>query len=157
MIQTKALKQEGQCHNCKYAELGVTGPSPSDLNDGVNCRNRKLAEYDDENIGGAYMVEEFDEYGCVNLFRIEAIDPDGECPCWGTKAMSGHELGIFFVKSSNELYEQAKQLRDDGVDIFRGKFGSRFAFPNIFKQGKANKVLERSNALLKIGYSLRKF
>lgn len=102
------------------------------------------------------MVEEFNEYGCINLFRIEVIDPGGECPCWETKTMSGHELGTFFVERSNELYEQAKLIWDDGADMFRGKFGKRFALPNIFKQGKANKLLKRSNVLLKIGFRLQK-
>lgn len=63
------------CATCKFAELGVTGPSPSGPEDGVNCHNSKMAELQK-------AQDEFEEYGSVNLFKIEVVAPGDECIFW---------------------------------------------------------------------------
>ena len=51
------------CETCKFAELGVTGPSPSNKDDGVNCQSLEYAQLLDRVYGYGFAEQEFKEYG----------------------------------------------------------------------------------------------
>lgn len=86
------LPERKICETCKFADgIGETyGPSPSGKEDGVLCKNIKMAEDMDANSDGKYAQEEFAAYGGLNLFRIEVIDDEAECPHWGDKSETPH-------------------------------------------------------------------
>lgn len=66
------------CISCKHNQGTDYPPSPGDKADGVNCDSEVVA-----NEQGA--MEEFREYGNVNLWRIEIIGDGAECKHWESK------------------------------------------------------------------------
>jgi len=76
-------KTHQHCTTCVHAIKLTAGPSPSGPLDGVNCDSYGVAELLDNFAGeGDYAGyrEEFKEHGFINIFRLEVIDPEAECP-----------------------------------------------------------------------------
>lgn len=71
---------EKVCATCVHNRGFDFGPSPSGPEDGVNCDSEGIVEA----LDWSYQ-EDFKEHGTVNIFRVEVIDPGGECSFWGPK------------------------------------------------------------------------
>ena len=61
------------CATCKFAKGFDVGPGISGSEEGVNCANLELARYLDKLQKGTSYQQEFNEYGFINIFRIEAV------------------------------------------------------------------------------------
>jgi len=80
----------GHCIDCAFAKEITCGPCPSGEQDGVNCQSKRVAEEQD-------LLEEFEEHGYINLFRIEVSAPDAKCEHWQPK-----DLDIVYLPSPVE-------------------------------------------------------
>jgi hypothetical protein len=75
-----------QCGTCKFAAGFDFGPSPSGPEDGVHCTSQEHAAWLDEVATGRRFQEELAQYGYMELFRLEILEPEGyECPHWQPK------------------------------------------------------------------------
>ena len=72
------------CATCKFAKGFAFGPGISGSEEGVECTNLELARYLDELQKGTSYQKEFNEYGFINIFRVEAVasEEDEECQFW---------------------------------------------------------------------------
>ena len=74
---------DGQCGTCRFAAGFDFGSSPSGPEDGVHCNSREHAIWMDEQNDYNYNVQELDEYGFMDLFRLEVLaEEDYRCPHW---------------------------------------------------------------------------
>lgn len=71
---------KGICSTCKFGKLDYP-PTPGAADDGVDCSNPKMVDV----IGSPEAKEEFDEYGSLNLWRVEVAEPGSSCPAWEGK------------------------------------------------------------------------
>ena len=79
------------CATCGWGELTYP-PSPGGPTDGVNCSNPDHVAYC-ESCGMESILEEFEEYGHVNLFTYESVS-DEDCPNWKQKEEVTHGTDI---------------------------------------------------------------
>ena len=72
------------CATCKFAKGFAFGPGISGSEEGVECTNLELARYLDELQKSTSYQKEFNEYGFINIFRVEAVasEEDEECQFW---------------------------------------------------------------------------
>lgn len=75
---------EGQCGTCKDAARFHSADCPSGPEDGVDCTSRAHAEMmDDQTHGDSNSVAEFEDYGFLNLWRLEHLAEETyRCPNW---------------------------------------------------------------------------
>jgi len=80
----KEDKMEEICATCKFAKGFTVGPGISGSEEGVNCTNSELARYLDKLQEGDSYQREFNEYGFISLFRVEAVATDRRegCQFW---------------------------------------------------------------------------
>lgn len=71
----------GRCDSCIFAMKLTYPPSLGGSTDGVDCMNFDVARFQEEN-GAEGMLEEYEEHGSVNLWRIEVMS-DCKCEYWG--------------------------------------------------------------------------
>ena len=78
---------EGQCGTCAFAAKFGYADSPSGPEDGVHCTSKAQAEMiDDQTRGDTTYRKEFEEYGYIDVWRLEnLVDPDYKCPNWKKK------------------------------------------------------------------------
>jgi hypothetical protein len=78
---------EYQCGTCKFAACFDYASTPSGPEDGVHCTSEDYAKIMDKQTGGAaHAVEEFKEYGFLDIWRLEAIaEEEFKCPSWAKK------------------------------------------------------------------------
>lgn len=72
------------CATCRFAKEFTFGPGISGSEEGVKCTNMELAKHLDELQESTSYQREFNEYGFVNVFRVEAVaSGEGEvCQFW---------------------------------------------------------------------------
>lgn len=76
---------EGQCGTCRFAAEFDYASSPSGPEDGVHCTSEDHAEYL-EGHGVVGVKKQLEEYGFMDLFRIEAVAEESfRCPQWEPK------------------------------------------------------------------------
>lgn len=74
---------EGQCGTCVFAEEFDFGPSPSEGTDGVHCTSSAHAKFLDDAGGGTTNQDQLQEYGFMDLFRLEFLAEESfRCPQW---------------------------------------------------------------------------
>ena len=77
---------EGQCGTCSFAAEFGYAASPSGPNDGVHCTSKDHALWMDKFTGlsgSEYNIKEYNEYGFIDLFRLECLaEPEYRCPHW---------------------------------------------------------------------------
>ena len=74
---------EGQCGTCKFAAAFDFADSPAGPDDGVHCTSLAQAKMLDEQVGRAYYMQEYQEYGFLSLWRLEDVaEPSFRCANW---------------------------------------------------------------------------
>lgn len=79
---------DGQCGTCAEAkEFGYSPDGPSGPEDGVHCGSHAQAVMmDDQTHGDAGSVAFFNEYGFLDLWRLEDMAEESyRCPNWKPK------------------------------------------------------------------------
>ena len=71
--------KKGRCDTCIYASRLTYPPGMGSPTDGVDCMNHDVALFQSEH--GCDCLEEYEEYGNVNLWRVEVIS-DSTCEHW---------------------------------------------------------------------------
>lgn len=78
---TTAVK--GQCGTCNNAKEFTLQSCPGAFDGGVICTSRKQAESIDNMTGDNEYVTEFNQYGFMQLDRLEVlVDEDYVCEAW---------------------------------------------------------------------------